>query len=114
MRALDRFVEYRRRALDLEARKARLASSDEAMRAVHRYVVEMDEEALERGWAEVAEVASGLSEEDAAMLAEHYLFCEDWHDVAASRRRGYDEAKKRCYRALLWLDGREGADDPRL
>lgn len=108
MRALDRFTEYRRRALDLEWRKPLLRGCGEAMRPAHRYVIGIDEAALERGWAEVGLVSRGYSDEAAALLAEHYLFCEEWHDIAAANRMGYDEVKKKCYRALLWLDGRSG------
>ena len=105
--ALHRFTEYRRRALDLEQRKGTLRRSTPGMRAVHHYVIWIDEQALDRGWNEVGLVAEEYSDEAAELLAAHYLFCEDWHDIAAERRKGYDEVKKKCYRAMLWLDDRE-------
>jgi hypothetical protein len=106
--ALLRFTEYRRRALDLEWRKGTLRRSTPGMRAVHNHVILIDEQALDRGWEEAGIVAEEYSDDAAELLAAHYLFCEDWHDVAAERSRGYDEVKKKGYRALLWLDARDG------
>lgn len=106
--ALHRFTEYRRRALDLEERKGTLRRAPKAMRDVHRYVLEqVDERAVDSCWEEVGLVAEEYSGEAAELLAAHYLFCEDWHDIAAERGKGYDEVKKKCYKALLWLDARE-------
>lgn len=103
--ALIRFREYRTRALDLEERKGTLRRSSPAMRQLHGYVMWLDEAALDRGWEEVVRIAEGFSGEAAEVICEHYLWCVDWHDVAAGHRMGYDEAKKLSYRAFLWLDG---------
>lgn len=112
-KALDRFCEYRRRAADLERRKVAAGRCDPGMRGLHLYVMGIDEAALDRGWAEAREVALGLSGEDARLLEEGYLLARDWHDVAAELGMGYDQVKKRAYRALAWLDSRHtgtGAD----
>lgn len=108
--ALGRFREYRNRADDMERRVRAWRSSRGLLRRAHAYVLAIDDAALDEGWREVALVAEGYDEDVAELLAGHYLFGEDWADMAATHGLGYDMVKKRCYRALEWLDAREGGE----
>ena len=106
--AINRFNSYRWRALDLERRKHAARCSDAAQRALFERVMRDEENTLDRAWAEVAAIAEGHSARAAELVAEHYLFGAGWHDVAAGAGIPFDRCKKICYRALRWLDAREG------
>ncbi|MBY4798335.1 hypothetical protein K6V98_08250 [Collinsella sp. AGMB00827] len=85
-------------------RKERLARCPKGMRQAHRYIMEIDERAIERGWEEVVTVERNYSERAAKLLADHYLFGMCWQDAATESKLAIDKAKKEAYAALIWLD----------
>lgn len=105
--ALSRFGEYLLHARDFERRKAPPRGCSVAMRHAYERIQSVHEAALDRAWRQVGMISDGYSDEAASVVAEHYLFCEDWHDVAAAHGMGYDKVKKLAYAALSWLDGQE-------
>lgn len=113
-RAMRRFQSYRLHALDMEARKRPPREMSPSMRAAWASIQRVHEARLDEAWEEVGRIARGFSDEAAALVAEHYLFCEPWSDVAAAvgAGMGEDKCKKRAYAALAWLDG-EGEEDER-
>lgn len=104
--ALERFLRYRAMALLLEsAKEAPRNVRDEAVRAVS-----WCDAALDEAWEEVGVIHETLDDEDAEIVASHYLFLEDWRELGARHGYAMDKVKKVAYRALEWLDAYERGD----
>lgn len=107
--AMRRFQSYRLHALDMEARKRPPRGMSPSMRAAWESIQRVHESRLDEAWEEIGRIAAGFSDGAAALVAEHYLFCEPWSDVAAGAgpEMSEDKCKKRAYAALAWLDEEE-------
>lgn len=105
--AIHRFRDYKLRAEDMERRRPKLRTCPPSMLPVHRRIMAEHEGKLEAAWDEVAVIESELGAEAASIVAEHYLFCDTWADVAARHGTGVTKAKETAYKALAWLDARE-------
>lgn len=109
-RALDRFADYRDAACALEAIKeeSRTAGS---VRPCLIENMRVYESIMDAAWDEVGTVACGLSDDAARILAEHYLFCEEWESASAICGMSLWKAKKLAYAALEWLDALESKEE---
>lgn len=104
--ALHRFRSYMWSAESLEKAKEELRSPrlNAERRKRLMYVIAQCERSLDAGWREVGTIAERDGDAAAELVAGHFLFGEDWHDLTASLGISYDKGKKVAYAAIKALD----------
>lgn len=105
--AQARFDGYRLHALDMEKRKSKIKAGVATRRARSIYIVAAHEDELDKAWEEIECIADNVGEEEADIVAEHYLLCQDWYDIAAYHDISRFAAVRRAKKAFKWLDSQE-------
>ena len=91
-------------SLSLEEYKPRLRRGDEQSRSRASAICARCEETIDAAWGLVALIAKDVGGTAAEVVAEHYLFGDDWHTVSAMHGLPYDLCKKLAYSAIRSLD----------
>lgn len=106
--SLHDFRGYQVTARSLERLKRQLKST-KAQVGKERigWCIDRCEEILDRAWDDVERIECGSGDTARQLVVRHFLFDEDWHDVAADMGIPYDKAKKIAYAAIKSLDSRE-------
>lgn len=106
--SLHDFRGYQVTARSLERLKRQLKTTKQQVGKERiGWCIDRCEEILDRAWDDVAEIERTCGDTACQLVVRHFLFDEDWHDVAADMGIPYDKAKKIAYAAIKSLDSRE-------